>query len=275
MGSRNVRLLLISLSLVIAQSAADWNILRLKWSRKSNIIIANAGEDDNDGLLIRGRSLKNYCESWRMNVELNNIRRFDVVPEECAEYIGKYMASTQYKVDSERALEECTLYLASCCASKCVDGKDAWIFDVDDTLLSTLPYYQKHNYGGEMLNVTSLEAWMREGNAPALGHTLRLFNDIKARGFKIFIVSSRRELLRSATVDNLIKVGYQGWTSLILRSVRDEYEEVQKYKAEVRKRLISDGYRIHGVVGDQWSSLKGTPNAERTFKLPNSLYYVA
>jgi FMN phosphatase YigB (HAD superfamily) len=27
------------------------------------------------------------------------------------------------------------------------DGKDAWIFDVDDTLLSTIPYYKKHGFG--------------------------------------------------------------------------------------------------------------------------------
>lgn len=27
------------------------------------------------------------------------------------------------------------------------DGRDAWIFDIDDTLLSTVPYYKKHNHG--------------------------------------------------------------------------------------------------------------------------------
>lgn len=50
---------------------------------------------------------------------------------------------------------------------------------------------------------------------------------------------------------------------------------VQKYKTEQRKLLIEGGYRIWGVVGDQWSSLLGFPNGRRTFKLPNSLYYVA
>lgn len=90
--------------------------------------------------------MKNYCESWRINVELNNIRGFEVVPEECVEYIKKYMTSSQYKADSERAIEEVTLYLSSCCTLK-GDGKDAWIFDVDDTLLSTVPYYKKHGFG--------------------------------------------------------------------------------------------------------------------------------
>ena len=48
------------------------------------------------------------------------------------------MTSSQYKADSQRAIEEVTLYLTSCCSLN-GDGKDAWIFDVDDTLLSTVP----------------------------------------------------------------------------------------------------------------------------------------
>lgn len=112
--------------------AADWNILN---QMKKNI----------NGVV--GDGLKKYCESWRINVEVNNIRRFDVVPQECVEYIRKYMTSSQYKADSERALEEVTLYLSSCCCTLEGDGKDAWIFDVDDTLLSTIPYFKKHGFG--------------------------------------------------------------------------------------------------------------------------------
>lgn len=58
---------------------------------------------------------------------------------------------------------------------------------------------------------------MRETKAPALEHTLQLYHEIRGKGIKIFLISSRREPLRDATVDNLIKVGYHGWTSLVLR----------------------------------------------------------
>lgn len=108
--------------------AVDWSILKIK---------ANNGV---------GGSLKKYCESWRINVEINNIREFKVVPQECVPLIKKYMTSSQYKADSERALEEVTLYLSTCCTLE-GDGKDAWIFDVDDTLISTIPYFQKHGFG--------------------------------------------------------------------------------------------------------------------------------
>lgn len=72
---------------------------------------------------------------------------------------------------------------------------------------------------GDKLNLTSLEEWMRQSKAPALEHSLNLFNELKARGLQIILVSSRREYLRSATINNLVSVGYHGWTSLILRSV--------------------------------------------------------
>jgi len=247
--------LLATVWLFSGLTAADWNILSQKNKYGSKI------------------SLKNYCESWRMNVELNNIRGFEVVPEECVWYVGKYMTGTQYKVDSEGTIEECTVYLSTSCSLK-NDGKDAWIFDIDDTLLSTTPYYKKHNFGGDKLNLTSLEEWMSNGKAPALEHSLRLFNDLKGRGIQIILVSSRREKLRSATINNLVNVGFHGWASLILRGSKDECKSIESYKAGVRNQLMSSGYRIWGIVGDQWSSIQGLPSPKRTFKLPNSIYYV-
>jgi len=72
---------------------------------------------------------------------------------------------------------------------------------------------------GKKLNVTSLEEWMQKGNAPALDNSLNLYNELKSRGVQIILVSSRREYLRSATIDNLVKVGYYGWTKIIFRWV--------------------------------------------------------
>ncbi|KAJ9154115.1 hypothetical protein P3X46_027484 [Hevea brasiliensis] len=239
--------LLFFLGLFISVAIADWNILNLKTKNGLNM------------------SLKNYCESWRMNVELHNIQNFQVVPQECVSHIGKYVTSTQYQVDSERTIEECLVYLSTGCTLN-KDGIDVWLFDIDDTLLSTV---------GEQLNLTSLEEWMRQGKAPVLEYSLKLFNELKSRGVQIILVSSRREHLRSATIDNLVDVGYHGWTSLILRGPEDELDGVQKFKANVRKQLIGDGYRIWGILGDQYSSFEGLPSVKRTFKLPNPLYHVA
>ncbi|KAK4418430.1 Acid phosphatase 1 [Sesamum alatum] len=252
--------------IIICPASADWNILNQ---------LRKTQTQTQRGAVSGGGSLKNFCESWRFNVELNNVRGFEVVPQECIDFIGKYMTSTQYKADCQRAVEECQLYLSSCCCTLKGDGKDAWIFDVDDTLISTVPYFKKHGFGGNKLNLTSLEGWMQKSEAPALEHTLRLFHEIKEKGFKVFLISTRRESLRDATVDNLIKEGYHGWSGLVLRDLEDENKHVKNYKAEARKRLVNEGYRIWGIIGDQWSSFDGSPSAKRTFKLPNSLYYIS
>ncbi|CAK7327310.1 unnamed protein product [Dovyalis caffra] len=150
-------------------------------------------------------SLKSYCESWRIiNVELHNIQDFKVVPEECVPYMGNYVTSSQYQVDSERTIEECRLYVSTT-GTLMKDGKDARLFEIDDTVLSTLPYFKKHHFGGS----------------------------------------------------------------------DDELNEVQQRKANVREQLISDGYRVWGIVGDKYSSFEGLPRVRRSFKLPNPLYYVS
>ncbi|XP_010542903.1 PREDICTED: acid phosphatase 1-like [Tarenaya hassleriana] len=269
-----------SLSLALAflfagiVSARDWNILNQLRLRAQNDAVETAG-GENGGL--SASSLKGYCESWRINVEMHNIRDFVVVPQECVAHVKRYMTSSQYEDDVERAVDEVALYLASsCCSKKQCDGMDAWVFDVDDTLLSTIPYHKSNGFfGGEVLNATKFEEWMGKSKAPAVPHMKRLYHEIRKRGIKIFLVSSRKEYLRSATVDNLIQQGYYGWSNLLLRGLEDEKKQVRQYKAEMRTWLASQGYRIWGVMGDQWNSFAGCPSPKRTFKLPNSIYYVA
>ncbi|RZR76133.1 hypothetical protein BHM03_00000756 [Ensete ventricosum] len=125
------------LGFCIGLVAGDWNILGFMGSKREE-------GDKEDTAVAAG--LRNYCESWRMNVELNNIRGFEVVPGECVDYVGEYVTSTQYKVDVQRAAEEVILFLAHTFQLG-GDGKDAWVFDVDDVLLSTVPYYQHHQFG--------------------------------------------------------------------------------------------------------------------------------
>ncbi|CDY13132.1 BnaA09g16850D [Brassica napus] len=104
---------------------------------------------------------------------------------------------------------------------------------------------------------------------------VKLFHEIRERGFKIFLVSSRKEYLRSATVENLIEAGYHSWSNLLLRGEEEEKKSVTQYKADVRTWLTSLGYRVWGVMGAQWNSFAGCPVPKRTFKLPNSIYYIA
>lgn len=47
------------------------------------------------------------------------------------------------------------------------------------------------------------------------------------------------------------------------------------YKSSERKNLEESGYRIIGNIGDQWSDLLGTNVGNRTFKLPDPMYYIS
>nr|VDD24967.1 unnamed protein product [Brassica oleracea] len=120
-------------------SARDWNILnQFKGLKPTKTTTSQKGV-----ATLKDPNLTGYCESWRINVELHNIRDFTVVPQECVWFVQKYMTSSQYEDDVERAVDEAILYLGkTCCEKKKCDGMDAWIFDIDDTLLSTIPYHQ-------------------------------------------------------------------------------------------------------------------------------------
>ncbi|KAG2242920.1 hypothetical protein Bca52824_095238 [Brassica carinata] len=60
-----------------------------------------------------------------------------------------------------------------------------------------------------------------------------------------------------------------------MQGLEDEHKDVKQYMSEKRAWLMSLGYRVWGVMGSQWSSFAGCPLPKRTFKLPNSIYYVA
>ncbi|TXG66559.1 hypothetical protein EZV62_007834 [Acer yangbiense] len=71
--------------------------------------------------------------------------------------------------------------------------------------LFSLPFLMTRNMLlgiGEKVNASSLEAWMKSSKAPGLEHTLSLFNEIKNKDVKIFLVSSRRETLSRMIINN-------------------------------------------------------------------------
>jgi hypothetical protein len=85
------------------------------------------------------------CSSWRLGVEAHNVINWKTIPQECEKYVGNYMLGDQYRADSKTVNREGYLYAKSLNLSG--DGKDIWVFDIDETTLSNLPYYAKHGFG--------------------------------------------------------------------------------------------------------------------------------
>uniref|UniRef100_A0A0D6R8U6 Acid phosphatase n=1 Tax=Araucaria cunninghamii TaxID=56994 RepID=A0A0D6R8U6_ARACU len=86
-----------------------------------------------------------WCESWKLSVEVHNLREWRSVPPKCVDYVGRYMKSGQYDKDLQLAVREARSYAHG--LNIVGDGKDAWIFDIDETTLSNLGYYEQIDFG--------------------------------------------------------------------------------------------------------------------------------
>ncbi|KNA20723.1 hypothetical protein SOVF_049830 [Spinacia oleracea] len=249
-------LLLISLlSFTPSQSLSPENHLLLPSNRK-------LGKDD-----------QLFCESWRFSVETNDAGIWSTIPSRCFDFVKNYITGDHYLLDSKIVAEDELEFAKSVNVSG--DGKDAWVFDVDETLLFNIPYYETHGYGSEIFNEESFDEYMLLGKSPPLSASLSLYQELQRLGFTIFILTGRSEPFRNATEANLRLAGYNNWERLILRGPSDKSKLAVEYKSEKRKELVDEGYRIRGNSGDQWSDLLGYAIAQRSFKLPNPMYYIA
>lgn len=97
---------------------------------------ATAGVDD-DALL--------RCAAWRFAAEANNLSPWKTIPPECGGYVKEYVLGKGYGFDLEVVAREAGRYARS--VDLAGDGMEAWVFDVDETLLSNLPYYVDHGFG--------------------------------------------------------------------------------------------------------------------------------
>lgn len=213
------------------------------------------------------------CRSWRFAGEANNLSPWKTVPKECAEHVKEYMNGKGYVYDLEIANKEAGEFAKSVKLKE--DGLDAWVFDIDETLLSNLPYYAAHGYGFEVFDHAKFDEWVEQGVAPAIEPSLKLYEDVLNLGYKVILLTGRRESHRAVTVDNLINAGFRDWHQLILRSSDDKGKLAVIYKSEKRSEMEKEGFRILGNSGDQWSDLLGSSVSVRSFKLPNPMYYIA
>jgi predicted secreted acid phosphatase len=87
-------------------------------------------------------------------------------------------------------------------------------------------------------------------------------------------ITGRPEPQRDATERNLRAQGYESWQQLFLRQPDQGSQPTIAYKSAARAKIVAQGYKIVLSAGDQWSDLKGTPEAEFSVKYPNPFYYI-
>ncbi|XP_057977455.1 acid phosphatase 1-like isoform X2 [Malania oleifera] len=163
------------------------------------------------------------CLSWRLGVETNNIRDWKLVPEVCEGYVGNYMLGHQYRKDCNAVAYAAVQYAKS--IKPAGDGKDIWVFDIDETSLSNLPYFARSDvaFGAKAYNATAINEWVMEGKAPAVPGVILLYKQLVKLGYKVVFLTGRTENQRQITTQNLNNVGYHSWENLILNRGRRQW----------------------------------------------------
>jgi predicted secreted acid phosphatase len=195
---------------------------------------------------------------------------------EAQQSVDRYIASGSYDADFARVVAEASAYLEE--RAKLV-AKPAIVLDIDETSLSNWPAYKANGWARIVngnCNVEQgpcgLRAWQASARAKALKPTLELDKRAKALGVAVFFITGRPANLREATERNLREQGFV-WDDVILFPPGATFASAVDFKAPERKKIADRGYTILLAMGDQQSDLTGG-YAERTFKLPNPVYFL-
>jgi len=201
-----------------------------------------------------------------------------------------YQCSGSYSREIKRMIDKAISYVSM----RAKNGtKLAIVLDIDETSLSNWEEIKANDFGlietGPCNLSTSdpsqglvpdtpcgFAAWVLLGGAKPLD-TLRLFQAAKENHVAVFFITGRidnstNHSVKDATIKNLQKAGYSGWTDLFLKPDSDK-GSIQEFKTVKRKQISEMGYTIVANVGDQYSDLRGG-YAERVYKLPNPFYFV-
>ena len=190
--------------------------------------------------------------------------------------IERYISSGAYEAEFARVVGDATTWLEQ--RAKLVE-RPAIVLDIDETSLSNWSAYKVNGWARVVNGPCNLErgpcglrAWQDAARAPALNPTLSLVKRARTLGVAVFFITGRPGNLRAATERNLREQGFE-WEEVILEPIGSSYASAADFKAPERKKIAERGYTILLSLGDQQSDLTGG-YAERTFKLPNPVYFL-
>lgn len=200
-----------------------------------------------------------------------HIQNLDQFKDKLRQYHDCTVASVCYGRDLDLEADRAIAYLKTRAAHNAKHEKLALVLDIDETTLSN---YEEMQKAGFAYDSKAFDAWVESAAAPAIPGTLRLFKEARRLGVSVFFLTGRAEAERAATERNLEAQGFEGYTRLLLRGVGDAKTTAVEYKSRARGKIAAEGYRIAESVGDQWSDLRGSPEAEYSVKYPNPYYFI-
>lgn len=176
-----------------------------------------------------------------------------------------YHNSGQWESDIAAEIARAKQYIEERLASDC---EIAIVLDIDETALSNWSYLKKYDFG---IFDSGTKEWANSKKTPIIP-TLNLYRFARDKEIAVFFITGREEKLRTITEKDLRNAGYDKWDGIFMKP--NDYNKVSivPFKAGARKSIAEKNYCIVANIGDQKSDLAGG-YAEKTFKLPNPMYY--
>jgi acid phosphatase len=205
------------------------------------------------------------------NAAAERIINLDVLKNKVKQYHDCKCTCGCYEHDLDTQADRTIAYLRKRTARKRANEKLAMVLDIDETALSN---YEELLGSGFNYIQRDWDAWIDTAKAPAIPGTLRLYKEAQKLGVAIFFIPGRPESQRAVTERNLSAQGYTNWQRLVLRPAAAASQSTTVYKSSKRAQIVGEGDKLVLNVGDQWSDLKGTPQAELSVKYPDPYYLI-
>ena len=190
--------------------------------------------------------------------------------------IARYISSGQYDREFAAVVARAQAYMERRAGAV---SKPAIVLDIDERSLSNWPAYRMNGWSRITAGPCDLEhgpcgirAWQAMATSKALPPTLELTRRAEALGVAVLFITGRPPELREATERNLRQEGYRP-AAVILLPAGATFKSAVDFKAPERRRIVEQGYTVIVNMGDQESDLRGG-YAEKTFKLPNPVYFL-
>ena len=190
--------------------------------------------------------------------------------------IERYVSSGRYDAEFAAVVKRAREYLEK--RAKVVT-KPAIVLDIDETSLSNWPAYRVNGWTRITAGPCDLQsgpcgvrAFQATNASKALVPTFNLARRANELGVAVFFITGRPSDLREATQRNLRGEGYE-FAGVVLSPEGARFTSAADFKAPERRKIVEQGYTIILNMGDQESDLRGG-YAEKTFKLPNPVYFL-
>ena len=209
--------------------------------------------------------------AFSTDAQAERIPNLDTLKKELRQYHDCTCTCGCWTHDQDVQADRAIAFLRQRAAHRRAQEKLALILDIDETTLSN---YQEELGADFAYSKPVFDAQVETAQATAIPGTLRLYKEAQRLGVSVIFITGRDEAQRAVTDRNLRAQGFDNWQELVMRPADHGSQSIGEFKQVARRQMAAKGYTLALNVGDQWSDLKGKPEAEFSVKYPDPYYFI-